>query len=123
MKDITVSEVKKMAQGAKEAQEFGEERFPYLEAYGELNQAIIEKAKVGGNSISFDFVDEQMKNETPFLDVKKEHNRIYLSTEGGQAEYNVYDYPSYLIARGFNVEIRKSQRSHGYKAKSYFISW
>jgi hypothetical protein len=123
MKDITLIEIKELTRNANESILFTKHRFPYLDVYETLNEAIFTKAKNGENSISFDFVDNLEDEINTIGEIKRNHNRIYLSHEGGQAMYNVYDYPNYLNSRGFNVEIRKKLKQHGYTSKSYYISW
>ncbi|AYN05477.1 hypothetical protein [Flavobacterium sp. 140616W15] len=122
MLDITVKEIQKITRLAKKSIPFGETKFPYLKSYEILNNAIIEKAKNGENSISFDFVDDKVDENTTIKDQKK-INRIYPHSGIVYAIEEVYDYPNYLSVRGFEVEIRESIKRHGYKSKSYFISW
>lgn len=123
MKDITASEIQEITRKANESVSFTKQNFPYLDAYEELNKVILEKAKNGENSISFDFVDSSEDKTNSLEEIRRKNNRIYLSSEGGQAINNVHDYPNYLNSRGFNVEIRKSLKRHGYVSKSYYISW
>lgn len=103
MKDITLSEIQAITSEATRSEPFGKKRFPYLESYKALNEAIIEKAKKVENSIRFDFTEDAPVPSNSIQDLKAYGGRIYLSLEGGQAEYDVYDYPSYLISRGFKV--------------------
>ena len=123
MNDILASEMNEITRQATESISFSKLKFPYLNSYEKLNNAILEKAKNGENSIIFDFVDDKEDFTKSLEEVKKNNNRIYLSIDGGQAIYDVYEYPHYLIFRGFNVEIRKSLRRHGYISKAYYISW
>ena len=123
MENITAFEVQKITRQATEAILYTEKSYPYLDSYKDLNKAIVERAEAGENSISFDFVDTITHSDSTVGVVQHRHNRIYLSTKGGQAEYEVFDYPNYLLSKGFGVEIRKPQRQHGYIAKSYFITW
>lgn len=117
MSDITLSEIQAITRKVNET------TFPYMESYERLNKAIIAKAKKGNNSISFDFVDTKPNVNDTFEQIQTNYNRIYPLSEKGQALHNVYDYPRYLMARGFKVEIRKSLAQRGYLTKSYFISW
>ena len=94
-----------------------------MDSYNELNKAILEKARNGENSISFDFIDSKLKVDENYETIKLNNNRIYPHSGVCYALHNTYEYPDYLIARGFNVEIRKAQKRHGYVTKSYFISW
>lgn len=123
MQDFTAIEIKEITRQANESISFTKFKFPYLDSYEELNKAILEKAKNGENSINFDFVDNSKDVTNKQETIEENHNRIYLNTEGGQALYNVYDYPNYLNSRGFNVEVRESLKRHGYVSKSYYISW
>jgi len=123
MQDITVKEVQQITRQANESVSFPKFKFPYIDEYEDLNKAILESAKNGNNSISFDFVDSFQDVTKPLEKIQQSDNRIYLSINGGQAIYNVFDYPNYLSARGFNVEIRKSMKRHGYISKSYYVSW
>lgn len=121
--DILASEIKEVTRKATESICFSKLKYPYIDSYEKLNKAIVEKAKNGENSILFDFVDNKEDFTKSLEEIKKNHNRIYLSIDGGQAIHDVYEYPDYLISRGFNVEIRKSLRLHGYISKAYYISW
>ena len=107
MLDITVKEIQKITRLAKRSIPFGETKFPYLKSYEILNNAIIEKAKNGENSISFDFVDDKVDDNIAVKDQKK-INRIYPHAGIVYAIEEVYDYPNYLSVRGFEVEIRES---------------
>lgn len=122
MEDITAIKVKEISQKANDSVLYSTLRFPYLNSYKDLNKEIIEKAKIGETSIYFDFIDNTSDNDKSLGDIKKNHNRIY-SKASDYALRGVYDYPSYLISRGFNVEVRKSIKKHGYISKTYFISW
>jgi hypothetical protein len=113
MKDITVTEIIEITRQANESIAYAETKFQYLEAYKEFNELILEKARAGENSIILDFIYNSDDN----------HGRIYASSNGGQASSGVYNYPNYLLSKGFNVEIRKSLGQHGYTTKAYFISW
>lgn len=113
MKDITASEINEITRQANESIPYAQTKFEYLEAYKEFNELILEKARAGENSIILDFISSSNDN----------HGRIYASSDGGQASSGVSNYPNYLLSRGFNVEIRKSLRQHGYITKAYFISW
>ncbi len=123
MLDITAKETQEVTRLAKKSVSFGETKFPYLDSYEILNKAILEKAKVGENSISFDFVDNKVDENIAVKELKKDKNRIYPHSGIVYAIHDVYDYPNYLTARGFNVEIREPNKKHGYVSKSYFISW
>lgn len=123
MNDILASEIKVITRQANESISYSKLKYPYLDSYEKLNKVIIEKAKNGENSIIFDFIDNKEDFTKSLEEIKKNNNRIYLSTDGGQAIHDVYDFPHYLISRGFNVEIRKSLRQHGYNSKAYYISW
>ena len=117
MADINFSEVKKLTRNSNNSQTLQEFRYPYKDNYKLLNELIIESAKSGKNYISFDFINSDN-------DVKENGYRIYAQNkEWTYAEYDVYDYPNYLIAKGFNVEVRKNEKNHGYKTLSYYISW
>lgn len=123
MKEFSASEIKKITSEANNATSFAENRFPYQDAYERFNNDIIQTAKEGKNNISFDFVDDLTVNEKlSFDEVRKVTNRIYHPKVSG-AVYDLYNYPNYLLARGFNVEIREANSSHGYRSKSYYISW
>ena len=110
----------------KDGQSFLELEFPYKSSYEPLNLAIIESAKEGKNSISFDFIDSDLsdiENKT-LKEIQENFRRIYPSYKSWTyASYNTYDYPKYLSARGFKVEIKDSIKNHGYLTKSYYISW
>ncbi|MGG7034923.1 MAG: hypothetical protein ACI7YS_06975 [Flavobacterium sp.] len=123
MKDISAIEVREITRQTNESIFFAKSKFPYVDAYESLNKAILEKAKNGENSISFDFVDGSVDDKKSLVEIQKSENRIYESSKGGQATFDVYNYPHYLVARGFNVEIRKSLKLRGYNSKSYYISW
>jgi len=123
MLDITSKQIQEVTRLAQKSNSFGEIKFPYLESYEVLNNAILEKAKTGENSISFDFVDDEIDENISMKELKKNKNRIYPHSGVVYAINDVYDYPNYLIARGFNVEIREANKRHGYISKSYFISW
>ena len=123
MNDFTAIEIKQITKLVNGSIPFSELRFPYLNEYEEFNKLILKKAQDGENSIGFDFIDYPLNETESLFDIKNNHYRIYADNNGGQASYKVYDYPNYLISRGFNVEIRKSVGSHGYSTNSYFISW
>lgn len=123
MQDINIFEVRELTRKANESRLFAESRFPYLDEYEKYNNAILEKAKMGESSISFDFVDDLLDGQKSFNEIQWNQNRIYPRPKGGQSFNNTYNYPNYLVVRGFNVEIRKSIEHHGYKSKSYYISW
>ena len=123
MENFTAIEIREITREANQSASFAKSKFPYLDSYERMNNAIIEKAKNGENSISFDFVDNDQDEKKSIEEIQKLDNRIYAGSKGGQAIHNVYDYPNYLIARGFNVEIRKPLKQHGYISKSYYISW
>ena len=123
MEDLTAIEVKKITMLANESIMYDILKYPYLDSYLELNAAILEKAKNGESSISFDFIDNQIHNGDTLELIKFNNNRIYPHSGGSSAMNNTYDYPNYLLARGFKVEVRKAEMHHGYLAKSYFISW
>ncbi len=123
MKDITVSEIKEITRAANNAIEFVKSRFPYIDSYQTLNALILEAAEKGDCSISFDYIDGGLNKTETLAKIEKDNNRIYESVKGGYAIHGVYDYPNYLYARGFNVEIRKTLKQHGYISKSYYISW
>lgn len=123
MQNITATEAREITRKANESISFAELKFPYIDTYEKLNEKILEKAKNGENSISFDFVDYTVDKQKTLEEIQREGNRIYIYPEGGHASHNVYNYPNYLIARGFNVEVRKSLLQHGYISKSYYISW
>ena len=123
MKEFNAFEIKKITSESTNASSFAENRFPHLDTYERFNNDIIQAAKEGKNNISFDFVDDLTVNEKlSFDEVRKVTNRIYHPKVSG-AVYDLYNYPNYLLARGFNVEIREANSSHGYRSKSYYISW
>lgn len=123
MKEFNAIEIKKMAFEANNSTSFAESRFPYLELYERFNNDIIQAAKEGKSNISFDFIDDLTVNGNLSLDeVRRDMNRIYHPKVSG-AIHHLYDYPNYLLARGFNVEIREANSNHGYRSKSYYISW
>lgn len=115
MTDINVSQIQELTRSFKSL------NYPFLEPYEDLNKAILAAAKQGKNSISFDFADGSHPRPEPD-GLKTDTNRIYLD-EGGMAMCNVFDYPKYLEARGFKVEVREPQHRRGYPARSYYISW
>ena len=123
MADITVSEIQDITKEANDSVLFATLKYPFLDSYKELNKLILEEARNGKNSISFDFIDNFEDKTKSVQEMEKSLNRIYISTEFGQAIYDVYNYPNYLLSKGFQVEIRKSFRQHGYNSKSYYISW
>ena len=123
MKDITALEINQITKLANKSYNFGISKYPHMDSYNELNKAILEKARNGENSISFDFIDSKLKVDENYETIKLNNNRIYPHSGVCYALHNTYEYPDYLIARGFNVEIRKAQKRHGYVTKSYFISW
>jgi hypothetical protein len=108
-------------------QSYLEGEFPYQSCYEPMNLAILDAAKKGSNSISFDFIDNDLTvldEDTTLKNFERETFRIYPSYDGGgQAVYNTYYYPKYLAARGFKIEIKEPLKRHGYQSKSYFISW
>lgn len=123
MEDITAIEVQKITALANESMSFGILKYPFLDSYRELNKAILEKARSGENSISFDFVDTK-KNDAEKLEIIKQNsNRIYPHSGICYALNDTYDYPNYLLSRGFKVEIQKAEKRHGYVSKSYRIFW
>lgn len=127
MSDINLNQIKKITRRANKRINFNEFRFPYLEAYKLFNEKIKEAAKEGKNTITFDFVynKEGIDKSMPLNQIERLESRIYLLRKEGQANINVYDYPSYLISRGFNVEVGEEspESSHGYLTKTYVISW
>ena len=123
MKEFNALEIKMITLEANKASSFSENRFPYQDAYERFNNDIIEIAKDGKNNISFDFIDDLTVNGNLSLDeIRRDMNRIYHPKVSG-AIHHLYDYPNYLLARGFNVEIREANSNHGYRSKSYYISW
>ena len=105
---------------------FLEIEFPYVQSYEILNLKIIDASKNGATYINFDFIDcdlNEIKNNT-LADIEKESRSIYPSYDSWTyAVENTFNYPRYLSARGFKIEIKKSLKSHGYVSKSYHISW
>lgn len=117
MADINISEIRHLTLEANDSRTLQEIRFPYQDSYKVLNELLVDAAKSGKNHISFDFINSDSES-------KKDAYRIYPEIkEWTYAIYDVFDYPNYLLSKGFNVEIRKSQKSHGYCSLSYFISW
>ena len=105
---------------------FLEMEFPYLDSYSGLNQAILDVAQKGGKTIDFDFIDNDLTTmgEKTWNEVRKDFRRIYPSYGSGvNALFNCFEYPRYLAARGFNIEVRQSLKQHGYMSKSYHITW
>lgn len=123
MKEFTSLEIKRITLEANKVVPFAESRFPYMDVYERFNNDIIQAAKEGKNNISFDFIDDLTANgQLSFDEVRKVTNRIYHPKVSGGV-HDLYDYPNYLLARGFNVEIREANSIHGYRSKSYYISW
>ena len=124
MADITLKQVQEITSAAKSSLEM---RFPYKESYEKFNDIIVSTSREGINSVTFDFVyrPEEPEKHLTLLEIERGTYRIYLQKEGGQAEIDVYDYPLYLLTKGFKVEILdKSMKSrHGYLTKQYLISW
>ena len=105
---------------------FLEMEFPYKESYEILNLAIIEAAKNGNTHINFDFIDCDLNEirDNTLAEIEREFRRIYPSYDSWTyAMKETFNYPRYLAARGFNIEIKNSLKSHGYESKSYHISW
>lgn len=103
-----------------------ENEFPYVSAYEPLNLAILDAAKNNKKSISFDFVDNDMSTirDKVLKEIEVNYRKIYPSNKQCiYARENTFNYPRYLAARGFNIEIKDSLKRHGYVSKSYFISW
>ena len=120
MADINISDIRKLTQESIKSIDYLIHENEYKDIYEKFNLKIIEKAKSGENSIRFDFVDTDLiETSQP----KEEWRRVYIGIEGGYAEFEMFDYPLYLISKGFKVEIMNSQKRHGYKSKSYLISW
>ncbi|WP_341900739.1 hypothetical protein [Fluviicola taffensis] len=123
MKEFNALEIKKITLETNNATAFAEVRFPYQDSYERFNNDIVQAAKEGKNNVSFDFIDDSLIDGTlSFDNVRRDSNRIYHPRVSG-GQNNLYDYPNYLNARGFNVEIREANSQHGYRSKSYFISW
>ncbi|QXP60266.1 hypothetical protein [Olleya sp. HaHaR_3_96] len=95
----------------------------FKKEYEKFNDKIIKVAKGGDNFVMFDFVDKELDGSDILSDLRRNHKRIYFSSTGGQATHNMLESPLYLISKGFKVEIRESQNTHGYPSKTYFISW
>ena len=109
-----------------ENQSFLEAEFPYKESYEILNLAIIEAAKNGNTYINFDFIDCDLDviRDYTLAEIERESRRIYPSYDSWTYALNgTFNYPRYLAARGFNIQINSSLKSHGYASKSYKISW
>ena len=123
MTDLNLNEIQNITRLAKKSEPFLSELYPYIDEYKELNEAILEKSKQGENCIDFDFIDSKLKNDESLEDILKNNRRIYPHNGICYALYNTYNYPFYLTSKGFKVEIRQSQKRHGYVSKSYHISW
>ncbi|RBN51095.1 hypothetical protein [Flavobacterium psychrolimnae] len=127
MFDINLVQIQEICKKSKQSIDLSEFRFPYQESYKSLNQKIIEAAEEGKNLISIDFVYSLtgINKSLTLNEIEKLYYRIYLNQDGGLAEINLYDYPLYLITRGFKVEIIENlkQHLHGYPTKKYMISW
>lgn len=127
MFDIDLVQIQEICKKSKQSIDLSEFRFPYKESYKSLNQKIIEAAEEGKNSISLDFIysTKGIDKNLTLYEIEKSCYRIYLYQNGGQAEINLYDYPLYLITRGFKVEIIENLKphQHGCPTKKYMISW
>ena len=126
MNDINLIEIKDLTRKANNSLSFNEFRYQYKESYKLLNQMIIDNAKIGVNYILFDFVNTDQKTIENLINSEHQKNSFRIYSENKEwiyAEYDVCDYPVYLIGKGFNVEVRKSTKNHGYKSLSYYISW
>ena len=105
---------------------FLELEFPYKTSYELMNIAIIKAAKDGELHINFDFVDcDLSKNKEKTLkEIESESRMIYPSYDSfTYALKETFNYPRYLAARGFKIEIKDALKRHGYISKSYHISW
>jgi hypothetical protein len=105
---------------------FLEKEFFYQNSYELMNLAIIDAAKNGETKINFDFIDCDLNEirDNTLAEIERESRRIYPSYDSWTyAIKETFNYPRYLAARGFNIEIKNSLKSHGYKSKSYHISW
>jgi hypothetical protein len=124
MTDLNINEIRELSRKANSSVIFYIDRYPYLPSYEKLNLALLKNAQEGHCSISFDFIDNSLDKigDLTYKQVVYKLRRIY-PYEGGNAINSTFNYPDYLISRGFNVEIRKSVKIHGYNSKSYYISW
>jgi hypothetical protein len=122
-----LQEILILTNNTKKEQPYLESEFPYKATYELMNLAILDASKNGENTISFDFIENDLTlldNETTLKNFERDTFRIYPSYDSWtEALYNTYYYPKYLAARGFNIEIKDSLKRHGYQSKSYFISW
>ena len=127
MVDINLAQIQEICRKSKNAVDISEFRFPYQESYKSFNQKIIESAEKGKNSITIDFVyfSKEIDKKLTLEEIEKSSYRIYLKVDGGQAEINLYNYPLYLISRGFKVEIIENIKQHFHQnpTKKYVISW
>jgi hypothetical protein len=123
MADLKIIEIQTITKEAITSINFLEQYYPYVEEYEELNNAILEKSKLGINFIDFDFIDNEIKGSEKIDDIYKNYRRIYPHYGSCNALYNTFNYPLYLISKGFNVEVRKSLKKHGYVSKSYHVTW
>jgi hypothetical protein len=99
MKDITAIEVQKITLLVNESIPFGIAKYPYLNSYGELNNAILEKARNGESSINFDFVDTEQSDNKTLEEIKQNASKIYPHYGVCYALNNTYDHPNYLLSR------------------------
>lgn len=105
---------------------FLEIEFPYIASYEILNLKIINAVKNGETYVNFDFIDCDLNKirDNSLAVIEKEFRRIYPSYDTMTYAINdTFNYPRYLAARGFTIEIKKALKSHGYVSKSYHISW
>lgn len=123
MTDINVNEIRKITEAANYIGNYLELNYCYLEEYEKFNIKIFEATQKGEKSILFDFVDSKIDKMLTLKEIIFSSRRIYLSSKGGHAINNMFDYPLYLISRGFKVDIMDAQKRHGYYSKSYMISW
>ena len=126
---MTYSEIQEklvLSTRKQESHSYLELEFPYKDSYELMNLAIIEAAKNGKSQINFDFIDcdlNEIRNNS-LAEIERESRRVYPSYDSWTyAIKDTFNYPRYLAARGFNIEIKDSLKPHGYKSKSYHISW